>query len=274
MTLNRKKLAQICEALVAQEKLVEPQRKRQSTGFKELDKLTTGLADGVLMVIAARPAMGKTAFALDIARWLAANQETTTVFFSYELLAEQIAKWLLRKRRCGEISQAEAVRFSQSNLTQSRLRVYDDSFATVEDMQNICENTENLGAVIIDYFQLIHHPAYHTSEQNRFMTALGEISRSLKLMAKKLNVPVICISQLSKAVEYRTDKRPVHTDLHSALNQDADQILFLYRDRYYNPETPLGDIAECTVVKNRFGDVGTVKLQWNPEHLRFSDMEK
>lgn len=238
------------------------------------------------MVIASRPAMGKTALALDIAQNLEKNQQKTTVLFSYEMLKEWVAVKMLQKKglvdistwKDGRIPQAEAAQLSQMYWEQTKIQIYEDTEfilnATVEDIQSICESTENLGAVIIDYVQLIRGADRYASENNR-SAELNRIPRALKQMAKNLDVPVICTSQLSRVCERREDKRPILADLRDAgaLIQDADQILFLYRDRHYNPETPLGDMAEIIVAKNRHGDVGTVHLQWNPSRYAFSDME-
>lgn len=146
----------------------------------------------------------------------------------------------------------------------------------MKKIHDICERVENLGAIIIDYFNLLDDPAYHTENKAHRGFTYSSISRGLKQLARDLMVPVICTAQLGRQVDYREDKRPVFKDLneYGALQQDADQILLLYRDRYYNPETPLGDIAECIVAKNRHGDCGTVKLLWNPEKASFSDQEE
>ena len=217
---------------------------RKSTGFQKLDKLTGGLAYGALVVIGARPGMGKTALALEIARRMAGKPETTIVIFSYEMSAAQIA---------GRMGGADLP-----------IHVYDDPNITVGDMRKLCKNTENLGAVIIDYFQLIPDPASPCRGGN-------ETAHPLKEMARELNVPAICTSQLSRDCENRADHRPILRDLPSLLRENADQVLLLYRDRYYNRNTPLGDIAECIVAKNRYGNVGTVKLRWDPQQVAFYD---
>jgi replicative DNA helicase len=136
-----------------------------------------------------------------------------------------------------------------------------------------CRRIENLGLVIIDYLQLMTSATGKVTE-NR-VQAVGEISRSLKIMAKELNVPVICLSQLSRANESRADKRPMLSDLRESgsIEQDADEVLFLYRDDYYNPDTEEKNVAECIIAKNRHGEVGTVKLQWLPQYTTFSDRE-
>ena len=134
---------------------------------------------------------------------------------------------------------------------------------------------DNLGLVIIDYLQLMNGSGYGKGSGENRVQVVGEISRSLKIMAKELNVPVICLSQLSRAVESRNDTRPIMSDLREsgAIEQDADAILFLYRDEYYHPDTPDKNIAECIVSKNRHGETGTVKLQWLPQYTTFTNLE-
>ena len=248
----------VCDQL-AQRIQEDAQIPRKSTGFLVIDKLITGLADGDLVVIAGRPAMGKTAFALDIANHLAKDNDKTIIIFSLEMSTEQIIA-RLRKARGIEYTRG------------GNLRIYDDPWMSVKKISAICESIENLGAVIIDYIQLISSAEDFEQEETRKLEMV-HITRALKLMAKNRNVPVICLSQLSRTVDYHMDKRPILSDFHDSesLVQDADQILFLYRDRYYNPETPLGDKAECIVAKNRHGDCGTAVLRWNPENLIFSD---
>ena len=255
------KLNRVFEEL-AQGAQEDAKRPRKSTGFPSLDKITTGLVDGDLIVIAGRPAMGKTAFALDIANNLANDTDKTTAIFSLEMSVEGIA------RRLQKTSGIEYMK-------GSNLQIFDDPWMSVKKINTICESIENLGAVIVDYVQLISSAEDSVQESTRKMEMV-HISRALKLMAKNMNVPVICLSQLSKTVEHRADKRPMLSDFYDSgcLIQDADQILFLYRDRYYDPETPMGNIAECIVAKNRHGDCGTVKLLWNPEKTSFSDMEE
>ncbi|MBE6981097.1 MAG: hypothetical protein E7437_02100 [Ruminococcaceae bacterium] len=254
MNLVLEKLAQIA--------LEDAHKTRQSTGFLAIDKLTTGLADEDLVVIASRPAMGKTAFALDIAKHLAKEISKTTVLFSLEMSKEQIVRRL--QRASG----------NEHNI-EGNLVICDDPWLTVKKIHDICESVENLGAIIIDYFNLLDDLAYHTNIKDRFSRAYNSKSRGLKLLARELSVPVICTAQLGRQVDCREDNRPVFSDLNNygALQQDADQILLLYRDCYYNSETPLGDIAECIVAKNRHGDCGTVRLLWDPEKVTFSDEE-
>ena len=150
----------------------------------------------------------------------------------------------------------------------------DNPAITVAEINAKCRRLNNLGLVLIDYLQLMTAAAPGKSGDNR-VTIVSDISRALKIMAKELNVPVICLSQLSRANESRTDKRPMLSDLREsgAIEQDADSVLFLYRDEYYNPNTQDKNIAECIIAKNRHGETGTVKLQWRPQFFTFSDLE-
>lgn len=256
------KLNRVFEEL-AQSAHKDARKPRKSTGFPSLDQVTTGLVDGDLVVIASRPAMGKTALTLNIANRLTKEKAKTTVIFSLEMSKEQIVNRL--QRTSGhEYTRAD------------NLLIYDDPWMTVEKISEICINIENLSAVIVDYFQLIDDPAYHAENNVHRCFAYSSISRGLKQLARDLMVPVVCTMQLGRQIEQRKDKRPImKEDLREfgSLEQDADQILLLYRDRYYNPETPLGDVAECIVAKNRHGERGTIKLLWDQEKATFSDEE-
>lgn len=240
----------------------DAKKPRQSTGFSAIDNLTTGLVNEDLVVIASRPAMGKTALALDMAIHLSKESPKTTVLFSLEMNKEQII------RRLQTAS-------SNEYKNDGRLVIYDEPYMTVQKIHGICKGIEKPGAIIIDYLNLLDHPFYHADSKAHRSGVYSCISRDLKLLAKELNVSVICTAQLGMRVDCREDKRPVFSDLNNygALQQDADQILLLYRDRYYYPETSLGDIAECIVAKNRHGDCGTVKLRWEPEKATFKDLE-
>ena len=159
-------------------------------------------------------------------------------------------------------------------LSQTDIRIDDNPSVTVADINAKCRRLDNLGLVIIDYLQLMQGSGYGKNNENR-VVVVGEISRSLKIMAKELNVPVICLSQLSRAVESRTDKRPILSDLREsgAIEQDADSVMFLYRDEYYNPNTEDKGVAECIVAKNRHGETGKVELRWMPEYTTFATLE-
>ena len=159
-------------------------------------------------------------------------------------------------------------------LSQTDIRVDDNPSITVAEMNAKLRRVENLGLVVIDYLQLMTSSGYGKQAENR-VNVVSDISRSLKIMAKELNVPVICLSQLSRANESRTDKRPMLSDLREsgAIEQDADEVIFLYRDDYYNPNSEEKNVAECIVSKNRHGETGTVKLQWLPQYTTFADRE-
>jgi replicative DNA helicase len=235
-------------------------------------------------LIAARPAMGKTSFALNIGLNVAKKYRSTVAFFSLEMSREQLAMRLLsgesfvdsQKMATGKLSEDEWGKLCMASaaLSQTDIRVDDNPAITVAEMNAKLRRVDNLGLVIIDYLQLMNSSGYGKGSENR-VQAVGEISRSLKIMAKELNVPVICLSQLSRAVESRTDKRPIMSDLREsgAIEQDADAILFLYRDDYYNPNSEEKNVAECIVSKNRHGETGTVKLSWLPQYTTFADRE-
>lgn len=255
-----------------------------STGLRDLDMKINGLNKSDLLLIAARPAMGKTSFALNIGLNVAKKYNSTVAFFSLEMSREQLVMRLLsgesfvdsQKMATGKLSEDEWEKLcmASASLTQTDIRVDDNPSITVAEMNAKLRRVENLGLVIIDYLQLMTGSGYSRASENR-VQVVGEISRSLKIMAKELNVPVICLSQLSRAVESRQDKRPIMSDLREsgAIEQDADAILFLYRDDYYNPNTEEKNVAECIVSKNRHGETGTVKLQWLPQYTTFADRE-
>ena len=255
-----------------------------STGLRDLDTKINGLNKSDLLLIAARPAMGKTSFALNIGLNVAKKYKQTVAIFSLEMSREQLAMRLLsgesfvdsQKMATGKLSEEEWGKLCMASaaLSQTDIRVDDNPSITVAEMNAKLRRVENLGLVIIDYLQLMNSSGYGKTSENR-VVAVGEISRSLKIMAKELNVPVICLSQLSRAVESRTDKRPIMSDLREsgAIEQDADAVLFLYRDDYYNADSEEKNVAECIVSKNRHGETGTVKLQWLPQYTTFADRE-
>ena len=255
-----------------------------STGLIDLDHKINGLNPSDLLLIAARPAMGKTSFALNIALNVAKKYAKTVAFFSLEMSREQLAMRLIsgesfvdsQKLMTGKLSEDEwnQLAMASASLSQTDIRVDDNPSITVAEMNAKCRRLDNLGLVLIDYLQLMNASGYGKGGENR-VTVVSEISRSLKIMAKDLNVPVICLSQLSRANESRQDKRPILSDLREsgAIEQDADEVLFLYRDEYYNENTEDKNIAECIVAKNRHGETGTVKLQWLPQYTTFTDRE-
>ena len=182
-----------------------------------------------------------------------------------------------QKMATGKLSEDEWAKLCMASavLSQTDIRVDDNPSITVAEMNAMCRRLDNLGLIIIDYLQLMTNSGYSKGSNENRVQVVGEISRALKIMAKELDVPVICLSQLSRAVESRTDKRPIMSDLREsgAIEQDADAILFLYRDDYYNPNTEDQNVAECIVSKNRHGETGTVKLQWLPQYTTFADRE-
>ena len=255
-----------------------------STGLMDLDRQINGLNKSDLVLVAARPAMGKTAFALNLCLNVAKKSNKTVAMFSLEMSREQLAMRLLsiesfvdgQKMATGKLTEDEWQKLSMASvaLSQTDVRVDDNPSITVAEMNAMCRRVDNLGMVIIDYLQLMNGSGYGKGGDSR-VNVVSEISRSLKIMAKELNVPVICLSQLSRGPESRTDKRPMLSDLREsgAIEQDADVVMFLYRDEYYNPDTEDKGIAECIVSKNRHGEVGTVKLQWIPQYQTFADRE-
>ena len=255
-----------------------------STGIRDLDRKINGLNKSDLLLIAARPAMGKTSFALNIALNVAKKYKQTVAFFSLEMSREQLVSRLLsgesfvdsQKMLTGKLSDDEWTKLAMASdvLSQTDIRVDDNPSITVAEMNAKLRRLDNLGLVLIDYLQLMTSSGYGKGGDSR-VNIVSDISRSLKIMAKELNVPVICLSQLSRANESRTDKRPILSDLREsgAIEQDADDVMFLYRDDYYNENSEEKNVAECIVAKNRHGETGTVKLQWLPEYTTFTDRE-
>ena len=254
------------------------------TGFGVLDDKMNGLNKSDLVLLAARPGMGKTSMALNLALNVARSSGQAVAVFSLEMSREQLVMRLLstesfvenQKLTTGHLDEEDWGKLSiaSSALSQTDIRVDDNPAITVAEINAKCRRLDNLGLVLIDYLQLMTAAAPGKSGDNR-VTVVSDISRALKIMAKELNVPVICLSQLSRANESRTDKRPMLSDLREsgAIEQDADSVMFLYRDEYYNPNTQDKNIAECIVAKNRHGETGTVKLQWRPQFFTFSDLE-
>ena len=258
-----------------------------STGLRDLDKFISGLNNSDLMLLAARPGMGKTSMALNIALNVAKKYPKKTVaFFSLEMSKQQLVTRLIsnesfvdnKKLVTGRLDPEDwsKIGLASTGLNQPDLRVDDNPSLTVAEMNAKCRRLENLGLVIIDYLQLMTAaggPVKYGGENRQ--QVVSDISRSLKIMAKELNVPVVCLSQLSRANESRQDKRPMLSDLREsgAIEQDADEVLFLYREDYYNKETEKQNVAECIVAKNRHGETGTVELQWLPQFTTFADRE-
>ncbi|MCM1507655.1 MAG: replicative DNA helicase [Ruminococcus flavefaciens] len=249
------------------------------TGYSLLDNIISGLNKSDLIIIAARPAMGKTAFAMNIAVNVAKRTEKDVVTFNLEMSSEQLALRMLSTESCvdsnrlrnGRISGEEWVNLATGAGYLSTLPMYIDDTASisVQQIKAKLRRVKNLGLVIIDYLQLITS----SSRYDNRAIEVSEITRQLKIMAKELNVPVILLSQLSRSVESRTDKRPMLSDLRESgsIEQDADIVLFLYRDAYYNKESTKQNISECIVAKNRHGETGTVELIWDGRYTRFSN---
>ena len=256
-----------------------------STGLRDLDTKINGLNNSDLLLVAARPAMGKSAFALNIGLNVAKKYNKTVAIFNLEMSREQLVMRLLaneafvdsKKLATGKLSEEEwgKLCMASASLSQTDLRIDDNPSITVAEMNAKCRRLDNLGLVIIDYLQLMQGSGYGKGSGDNRVQVVGEISRALKIMAKELNVPVLCLSQLSRAVESRTDKRPILSDLREsgAIEQDADSVMFLYRDEYYNENTEDKGVAECIVSKNRHGETGTVKLQWIAQYQAFADRE-
>lgn len=252
------------------------------TGFTQLDNVTTGLNNSDLLIIGARPAMGKSAFALNIAVNACKRSGKAVAIFSLEMGKEQLVTRMLSSEsmvnshslRSGHITPDDWVKIAQGADILSKLPIYIDDTAgiTVPQMKAKLRRMKNLGLVVIDYLQLMESPNKHSSR----VTEVSEITRQLKLMAKDLDVPVIALSQLARASEKRDDKRPMLSDLRESgsIEQDADIILFLYRDAYYDREnTDKSSAAECIVAKNRHGEIGTVKLAWIGEYTLFTNID-
>ncbi len=255
------------------------------TGFIDLDYMTSGLHGSELILIAARPAMGKTAFVLNIAQHMAFKQKKSVAIFSLEMGKEQLINRLFALEgnieaghlRNGQLDDSEWDKLAEaaSVIGDSKLIIDDTPGITVQSLRSKCRKyklEKGLDIIIIDYLQLMTGSGKIESRQQE----ISEISRSLKLLARELNIPVIALSQLSRAVESRPDKRPMMSDLREsgAIEQDADIVMFIYRDDYYNKDTDKKNISEIIIGKQRSGPVGTVELVWMPEYTKFGNIEK
>lgn len=258
-----------------------------STGLVDLDKVILGLNRGDFILIASRPGMGKTSIALNIALHVAKTSEKAVAIFSLEMSREQLAIRLLssealvdsQKLLTGRIGKDEWRRIvtAASVISSTSICIDDNPTLSVADMNAQCRRIDNLGLVVIDYLQLMQSAGSGHAWSNESRTqAVSDMSRMLKIMAKELNVPVVCLSQLSRANESRQNKRPMLSDLREsgAIEQDADIVIGLYRDGYYNKETEIPNLAEAIVLKNRHGDTGTIELMWLPEYTSYSSYEK
>ena len=252
------------------------------TGVPELDRYITGLKKSDLILMASRPGMGKTSFALNIALNAAKVSKKAVVIFQLEMSREQLGLRLMsgealidsHKLQTGDLTDDEWARLAYASEELSKTNIYidDNPSLTVADMKSKCRRLgSELGLIVIDYLQLMQ--TGHRAENRT--TEVGEISRAMKIMAKELNVPVMCCAQLSRAAEQRQDKRPMLSDLREsgAIEQDADIVLFLYREDYYNRENKDGNTAECIVAKNRHGSTGTIKLQWLGQYTSFKSVD-
>ena len=251
------------------------------TGFTHLDTITTGLNRSDLILLAARPGMGKTSFAMNIASSVARRTEKDVAVFSLEMSKEQLPTRLLstealvdsNKLRSGRLEKDDWLRLASSADRLCHLNMYIDDTAaiTVQQMKAKLRRVKNLGLVVIDYLQLMTT----TLKTDNRVAIISEITRQLKIMAKELDVPIILLSQLSRGPEARTDKRPMLSDLRESgsIEQDADIVMFLYRDAYYNKDCPTPNISECIVAKNRHGETGTVEMVWDGQFTRFANKE-
>ena len=258
-----------------------------STGLPDLDRTILGLNKSELILIAARPGMGKTSIALNIALNAAMTLHKTVAMFSLEMSREQLVSRLLslaalvpgQNLLTGQLTEQQwrAIADAAQTLSATDIRIDDNPTLTVSDMNAQCRRVPNLDLVVIDYLQLMQSAGSGHSWSNESRTqAVSDISRMMKIMAKELNVPVVCLSQLSRANESRTDKRPMLSDLREsgAIEQDADVVIGLYRDGYYNKECENPNLAEAIVLKNRKGETGTVQLAWLPEYTSFGSVSK
>ena len=257
------------------------------TGLADLDRMILGLNKSELILVAARPGMGKTSIALNMALHAAVNEGKTIAMFSLEMSREQLVSRLLSKAALipsqnlmtGQLTsqQWRNITDAAQTLSATDIRIDDNPSLTVSEMNAQCRRIPKLDLVIIDYLQLMQSAGSgHTWSNESRTQAVSDISRMMKIMAKELNVPVICLSQLSRANESRQDKRPMLSDLREsgAIEQDADVVIGLYRDGYYNKECENPNLAEAIILKNRKGSTGTVELTWLPEYTSFGNVER
>lgn len=256
-----------------------------ATGFVDLDYKTAGFQPSDLILIAARPSMGKTAFVLNVADNICFRQHKAAVIFSLEMSKEQLVNRLLSQEsnvdsqhiRTGNLQDQEWVSLMEGAgiISDSRLIIDDTPNISIGELRSKCRKyklEQDIDIIIIDYLQLMSGSGKSDSRQQE----ISDISRSLKALARELSVPVVALSQLSRAVEKREDHRPILSDLREsgAIEQDADVVMFLYRDDYYNKESEKKDIAEVIIAKQRNGPIGTVELVWLSQFTRFANKEK
>lgn len=257
-----------------------------TTGLPDLDLAIAGLNKSDLLLVAARPGMGKTSFALNVLLHAGKFSGKSVVFFSLEMSREQLAMRLisnesfveLKKLITGKLNEDDwnKIAAASASLNQTQILIDDNPMLSVADMNAKCRRVDNLGLIVIDYLQLMTSAGGTGRSGDNRQQVVSDISRALKIMAKELNVPVVCLSQLSRGPESRSDKRPMLSDLREsgAIEQDADIVMFLYRDDYYNEDSENHNLAECIVAKNRHGETRTVELQWLPEYTTFSSVER
>lgn len=253
------------------------------SGFTDLDLKTSGLNPSELLIVAARPAMGKSAFVLNIAHHVAMRSKVPVMIFSLEMSKEQMVNRILcseaevdsMKVRTGDLDSEDWIKLGKAsgNLAEAPIYIDDTPGLSSAELRAKCRKAKlekDIGLVIIDYLQLMESKGRSESRQNE----ISEISRSLKILAKELNVPVIALSQLSRAAETRPDRRPILSDLRESgsIEQDADIVMFLYRDDYYNPDTEKKNVAEVIIAKNRSGSTGTVELAWIGKYTKFANL--
>lgn len=257
-----------------------------ATGFLDLDYRTAGMQPSDLILVAARPSMGKTAFVLNIAQYVAFKQAKTVAIFSLEMSKEQLVNRLFSMEskvdsqhlRTGNLSDVEWEKLIESAgvIGKSNLIIDDTPGISISELRSKCRKYKlehNLEMIIIDYLQLMSGSGRSTDSRQQ---EISDISRSLKALARELHVPVIALSQLSRAVEQRPDHRPMLSDLREsgAIEQDADVVMFIYRDDYYNKDTEKKGIAEIIIAKQRNGPIGTVELVWLPDFTKFANLQR
>ncbi len=256
------------------------------TGFIDLDYRTAGLQPSDLILIAARPSMGKTAFVLNIAQYVAFHENLCTAIFSLEMSKEQLVNRLFslearvdaQALRTGNLSDTDWEKLIEGagTIGNSELIIDDTPGISIAELRSKCRKYKlehNLKLIIIDYLQLMSGSGRSSDSRQQ---EISDISRSLKALARELSVPVIALSQLSRAVEQRPDHRPMLSDLREsgAIEQDADVVMFIYRDDYYNHDSEVKGISEIIIAKQRNGPIGTVNLVWLPQYTKFANMEK
>ena len=257
----------------------------KTTGFTDLDLRTSGLHNSDLIIVAARPAMGKSAFAINIATNLALSG-TPVAIFNLEMSKEQVGNRILcseamvdsNKIRTGQVEDEDWMKLASTlgRLSEAPIYIDDTAGISIMEIRAKCRKLKlekDIGLVVIDYLQLIQGSGKRNSSREQ---EISEISRSLKILAKELDIPVIALSQLSRGVEKRDDKRPMLSDLREsgAIEQDADIVMFLYRDDYYNEDSEKKNVAEVILAKHRGGATGTVDLAWLPSYTKFANLEK